>query len=139
MTVILPVCRLTTHARAIGGHLKSNTEDCLPLGLHLFSLKPYRSSNAEQENLKLAPTVKALASDKGVTPAQLALAWVLSEGKDIVPIPGTKRVRYLEENTDALRVTLTESKRKDIVEHLAQIPVAGERYAPELMALSERA
>jgi aryl-alcohol dehydrogenase-like predicted oxidoreductase len=100
---------------------------------------PRFGEKALQENLKLAATVKELASEKGVTPAQLALAWVLSEGKDIVPIPGTKRVRYLEENMDALRVTLTESDRENIAERLAQVQVVGERYAPDLMALSERA
>jgi aryl-alcohol dehydrogenase-like predicted oxidoreductase len=94
---------------------------------------------ALQENLKLAATVKELASEKGVTPAQLALAWVLSEGKDIVPIPGTKRVRFLNENMGALGVTLTESDRKNIVERLEEIEVVGERYAPDLMALSDRA
>ena len=100
---------------------------------------PRFGQQALQENLKLAATVKELANEKCVTPAQLALAWVLSEGRDIVPIPGTKRVRYLEENMGALHVSLTESDRKNIVERLAQIPVVGERYAPDLMALSDRA
>lgn len=100
---------------------------------------PRFGEKALQENLKLVATVKELAREKGVTPAQLALAWVLSEGKDIVPIPGTKRVRYLEENMDAIRVTLTESERKTIAERLAHIPVVGERYAPDLMALSQTA
>jgi len=100
---------------------------------------PRFGEKALQENLKLAAAVKELASEKGVTPAQLALTWLLSEGKDVVPIPGTKRVRYLEENMGALRVTLTESDRKNIAERLAEIQVVGERYAPDLMALSEHA
>lgn len=100
---------------------------------------PRFGEKALQENLKLVATVKELAREKGVTPAQLALAWVLSEGEDIVPIPGTKRVRYLEENMDAIRVTLTESERKTIAQRLAHIPVVGERYAPDLMALSQTA
>jgi len=100
---------------------------------------PRFGERALQANLELAAAVKELASEKGVTPAQLALAWVLSQGKDIVPIPGTKRVRYLEENMDALRVTLTERDRKNIAERVAQIEVVGERYAPFLMALTERA
>ena len=100
---------------------------------------PRFGERALQENLKLVATVKELAREKGVTPAQLALAWVLSEGEDIVPIPGTKRVRYLEENMDAIRVTLTESERKTIAERLAHIPIVGERYAPDLMALSQTA
>src|SRR6266481_6350154 len=59
--------------------------------------QPRFGEQALQANLKLATAVKELANEKGVTPAQLALAWVLAQGKDIVPIPGTKRVRYLEE------------------------------------------
>ena len=100
---------------------------------------PRFGEKALQENLKLAAAVKELASEKGVTPAQLALAWVLSQGKDVVPIPGTKRVRYLEENMGGLQVKLTESDRKNIADRLAQIQVVGERYAPEMMSLVQRA
>src|ERR1700726_1380672 len=100
---------------------------------------PRFGEKALQENLKLVDTVKELASKKGPTPAQLSLAWVLSQGKDVVPIPGTKRVRYLEDNMGALRVILTESDRKNIAERLAQIQVVGERYTPEMMALVQRA
>ena len=64
---------------------------------------------------------------------------MLSQGKDVVPIPGTKRVRYLEDNMGALQVKLTEIDRKKIAERLAQIQVIGERYAPEMMALVQRA
>jgi len=73
---------------------------------------PFRREGAAKENLKLAATVKELAREKGATPAQLALAWVLSQGKDIVSIPGTKRVRYLEENRAHSGLNLTESDRK---------------------------
>jgi aryl-alcohol dehydrogenase-like predicted oxidoreductase len=100
---------------------------------------PRFGEKALQENLKLAAKVKELAVEKGATPAQLALAWVLSQGKDVVPIPGTKRVHYLEDNMGALGVNLTESDRKNIGERLAQIQVVGERYTPEMMALVQRA
>jgi aryl-alcohol dehydrogenase-like predicted oxidoreductase len=100
---------------------------------------PRFGEKALQANLKLAAAVKELAREKGATPAQLALAWVLAQGEDIVPIPGTKRVRYLEDNMGAPRVKLTESDRKKISERLAQIPVVGERYTPEMMALVQRA
>ena len=100
---------------------------------------PRFGEKALQENLKLVAMVKELASEKGATPAQLALAWVLSQGKDVVPIPGTKRVRYLEDNMGALQVKLTEIDRKKIAERLAQIQVIGERYTPEMMALVQRA
>jgi aryl-alcohol dehydrogenase-like predicted oxidoreductase len=100
---------------------------------------PRFGEKALQENLKLAATIKELAGEKGASPAQLALAWVLSQGKDLVPIPGTKRVRYLEDNMGALQISLTESDRKNIGERLAQIQIVGERYAPEMMSLVQRA
>ena len=100
---------------------------------------PRFGEKALQENLKLAATVKELANEKGVTPAQLALAWVLAQGRDVIPIPGTKRVRYLEDNMGALNVTLTDSDRKRIGDRLAQFQVVGERYTPDMMALVQRA
>src|SRR6266567_5365895 len=100
---------------------------------------PRFGEQALRANLRLAETVKEIAAKKGVTPAQLALAWVLAQGEDIVPIPGTKRVRYLEENMGALSVTLTARDLKNIAARLAQIQVVGERYAPDMMALVQRA
>jgi aryl-alcohol dehydrogenase-like predicted oxidoreductase len=77
-------------------------------------------------NRRLAERVRTLAAAKGVTPAQVALAWVLSRGEDIVPIPGTKRRRYLEENAAALELELTAHELTE----LAQIgDAAGDRYA----------
>ncbi len=92
-----------------------------------------------QANLKLAVAVKELASEKGITPAQLALAWVLAQGKDVVPIPGTKRVRYLEDNMGALNVQLSEADLKKIAARLAEFEIIGERYTPQMMALVQNA
>jgi aryl-alcohol dehydrogenase-like predicted oxidoreductase len=79
-----------------------------------------------EANLRLAAKVAELAEEKGVTPAQLALAWVLAQGDDIVPIPGTKRRTYLEDNAGAVDVELTAD---DLSRIEAQLPaVAGERY-----------
>jgi aryl-alcohol dehydrogenase-like predicted oxidoreductase len=83
-------------------------------------------------NLKVAAKVAEIAGEKGVTPAQLALAWVLAQGEDIVPIPGTKRRRYLEENAAAAEVQLTAEDRQRIEDELP--PVAGERYDEAGMA-----
>lgn len=94
---------------------------------------------ALQENLKLAETVKQIAREKGVTPAQLALAWVLAQGKDMIPIPGTKHIRYLEDNMGALEVKLTEADRKNIAERVSKNQVVGERYTSEMMTLVQRA
>jgi aryl-alcohol dehydrogenase-like predicted oxidoreductase len=85
-----------------------------------------------EANLRLAAKVRELAEEKGVTAAQLALAWVLSRGDDIVPIPGTKHRKYLEENAGAADVDLTEEDLARIEEELPA--VSGERYTPEGMA-----
>jgi aryl-alcohol dehydrogenase-like predicted oxidoreductase len=78
------------------------------------------------ENLKLAERVSELGNEKGITPGQLALAWVLRRGEHIVPIPGTKRVSYLEENLAAAEVELSDEEVEAIAE--AVPPAAGERY-----------
>jgi aryl-alcohol dehydrogenase-like predicted oxidoreductase len=100
---------------------------------------PRFGEKAFQANLRLADAVKELAGKKRSTPAQLALAWVLAQGNDLVPIPGTKRVRYLEENMGALNIKLTERDLAEIAARCAQIPVVGERYAPDMMALVNHA
>ncbi len=83
-------------------------------------------------NLKLAAKVKEIADDKGCTPAQLALAWVLAQGEDVVPIPGTKRRSYLEQNAGALDVQLSADDLARIDEELPE--AAGERYDEAGMA-----
>jgi aryl-alcohol dehydrogenase-like predicted oxidoreductase len=85
-------------------------------------------------NLELVERVRQLAAAKGVTPSQLAIAWVLSRGDDVVPIPGTKRRSYLEENAGALEVELTADDLAAIEEVTPRGSVAGERYTPEYMA-----
>jgi aryl-alcohol dehydrogenase-like predicted oxidoreductase len=89
------------------------------------------------QNRQLAAHVERLAQRKGCTPAQLALAWVLAQGDDIVPIPGTKRVQYLEDNLGAVRVSLTPAEIADI-NRLFPIGVAtGERYGAGGMRMVE--
>ncbi|HXT24497.1 MAG TPA: aldo/keto reductase [Candidatus Eisenbacteria bacterium] len=100
---------------------------------------PRFQQEALQTNLKLAAAVKELASERGITPAQLALAWVLAQGDDMVPIPGTKRVRYLEDNMGALNVKLADADLHKISAKLTEFQIAGERYTPEMMALVQRA
>jgi aryl-alcohol dehydrogenase-like predicted oxidoreductase len=96
---------------------------------------PRFAEEALQNNLKLAAAVKELAAKKGCTPAQFALAWVLAQGNDVIPIPGTKRVPYLEDNMGALAVQLTESDLKETDARFQKINVTGERYTPEMMSL----
>jgi aryl-alcohol dehydrogenase-like predicted oxidoreductase len=85
-------------------------------------------------NLDLVERVRELAERKGATPSQLAIAWVLAQGEDVVPIPGTKRRRYLEENLGALEVELTGDDLAAIEEVTPRGSVAGERYNAQMMA-----
>jgi aryl-alcohol dehydrogenase-like predicted oxidoreductase len=91
-----------------------------------------------QNNLELAAAVKELAAKKDCSPAQFALAWVLAQGNDVIPIPGTKRMRYLEDNMGALTVCLSESDLEETDVRFREIKVAGERYTPEMMAMVNR-
>jgi aryl-alcohol dehydrogenase-like predicted oxidoreductase len=84
-------------------------------------------------NLQLVEKVTALASAKGCTPAQLALAWVLAQGNDVVPIPGTKRRRYLDENLGALQVVLSAQERAAIEAIAPRDVAAGLRYPAQMM------
>ncbi|HEY3140666.1 MAG TPA: aldo/keto reductase [Acidimicrobiales bacterium] len=86
---------------------------------------PRFQGDALTENLRLVDELKALAEAKGATPAQVALAWVLSQGDDVVPIPGTKRVRYLEDNLGAVDVKLDE----DDLARLEALQPVGDRTA----------
>jgi aryl-alcohol dehydrogenase-like predicted oxidoreductase len=84
-----------------------------------------------QRNLDLVRRIEEIAAEKGCSPAQLALAWVLAQGEDIVPIPGTRREERLAENLSALEVTLTDDELAQIDEVLPPGLAAGTRY-PEV-------
>lgn len=89
-------------------------------------------------NFDLVRKISALAVTKACTPAQLALAWVLAQGDDVIPIPGTKKVRYLEENVAAAKIVLTAADLAAIDQALPAGAVIGERYAPEGMRALNR-
>ena len=90
------------------------------------------------KNLELVEKVKAIATQKGVTPSQLALAWLLAQGEDIAPIPGTKRRKYLEENVGATEVTLTPDELKQIEDAAPKGMTAGDRYHAQAMSAVNR-
>ncbi|WJH32869.1 aldo/keto reductase [Paenibacillus sp. CC-CFT747] len=86
-----------------------------------------------QKNLELVQRIKEIANEKACTPSQLALAWLLAQGDDIVPIPGTKRISYLEENIGALTVTLSEADLARIEDAAPQGAASGDRYPAAAM------
>jgi aryl-alcohol dehydrogenase-like predicted oxidoreductase len=96
-------------------------------------LSPRFQGENFQKNLDLVRRVKEIAEEKGCTPSQLALAWVLAQGDDIVPIPGTKHRKYLEENVGALKVDLTSDDLQRIDEVLPFGAASGLRYPEHMM------
>jgi aryl-alcohol dehydrogenase-like predicted oxidoreductase len=107
-----------------------------------FVIDPERPSDrtvdgrqALQENLELADRVTELAEQRGITPAQLALAWVMAKGEDIVPIPGTKSPRRLEENAAAVEIKLSAEDVEELDNAISAEAVRGERYPEGMMAL----
>jgi aryl-alcohol dehydrogenase-like predicted oxidoreductase len=96
---------------------------------------PRFQEQALQENLQLADRVTELAEQRGVTPAQLALAWVMAKGEDIVPIPGTKSPRRLEENAAAAEVELSAEDIEELDDAISAEAVRGTRYTEEMMGL----
>jgi aryl-alcohol dehydrogenase-like predicted oxidoreductase len=91
-----------------------------------------------QKNLQLVDRVRQIAAAKGATPGQIALAWLLAQGQDIVPIPGTKRRAYLEENVGATGITLSPAELTQIDEAAPKGVAAGTRYADAGMSTVNR-
>jgi aryl-alcohol dehydrogenase-like predicted oxidoreductase len=99
---------------------------------------PRFSEENFNKNVELADRVREIATEKDATPGQLALAWLLHQGEDIVPIPGTKRRKYLEENAAAADITLTDEDLRRIEEVMPKGAAAGERYAEQQMRAVNR-
>lgn len=104
-----------------------------------FEDKDYRQNSPRfsgenfEHNIKLVEKIETLAKNKNCTPAQLALAWLLVQGKDIVPIPGTKKQKYIDENSAAVEIELSKDELDQINEITAGFNVAGERYPEAAM------
>ncbi len=109
-----------------------------------FAIDDYRRNSPRFQgenfikNLELVERIKLIANRKGITAGQLALAWVLAKGNDIVPIPGTKRRNYLEENIAAGSMIISEAEMAEINESLPKGAAAGERYPDSMMKLINR-
>jgi aryl-alcohol dehydrogenase-like predicted oxidoreductase len=95
----------------------------------------YQGANYDA-NMQIAATVQQLANERGATPGQVALAWLLGRGEDVTPIPGTKRRKYLEENVAAANVKLTPAEIAQL--DAALPPTTGSRYSPPQMAMVDR-
>ena len=113
------------------------TIDDLPADDYRRNAPRFQGENF-RKNLDLVKKIEDLARAKGCTPSQLALAWVLAQGDDIVPIPGTKRTKYLDENLGALQVRLTADELRQIDAILPAGAAAGERYTAQALQTIEK-
>jgi aryl-alcohol dehydrogenase-like predicted oxidoreductase len=137
---VLPVCRelgvgFVAYSPLGRGFLtgRFRSIDDLPADDYRRNSPRFQGANF-QKNLDLVARIEQLAAGKGCTPSQLALAWVLARGQDIVPIPGTKRRRYLEENARAAFVTLTADELARIDTVAPRGVAAGPRYPEAMMS-----
>lgn len=96
-------------------------------------ISPRFSKENFPKNLKLVDGIGALAKKKGCTAGQLTLAWLMAQGDDIIPIPGTKKIKYLEENMEALNVKLTSEEVKEVRDLVEAAEVSGDRYPSAAM------
>ena len=135
-TEILPTCRelgigFVPYSPLGRGFLTGKIKSLKDLSDGDFRAVRYPRFQGEnlQRNLELVQQVEEMAAQKGVKPGQLALAWVLAQGEDIVPIPGTKRRTYLEENIAAAAVTLTQAELDRIGQAVPLGVAAGDRYS----------
>jgi aryl-alcohol dehydrogenase-like predicted oxidoreductase len=138
---ILPTCRelgvgFVAYSPLGRGFLTGQfkTFDDLPADDYRRNSPRFQGDNF-QLNLNLVKKVQEMAQEKNCTPAQLALAWVIAQGGDIVPIPGTKRRKYLEENVGALDVELHPDDLRRLSEVFPLGIASGERYPEHMMAL----
>lgn len=88
------------------------------------------------KNMELVDKLKAIADRKGATTGQLTLAWLLNQGPDILPIPGTKKVKYLEENLASLKISLTREEDQEIRKAIEAADIKGDRYPPNMVRLN---
>jgi len=139
---ILPTCRelgigFVAYSPLGRGFLtgKIKSLDTLSEGDYRAGLYPRLQGDNLQQNLELVEQIEQMAAAKGIKAGQLALAWVLAQGEDIVPIPGTKRRTYLEENIAAAAVTLTPAELDQIAKALPLGIAVGDRY-PDMSSVN---
>jgi aryl-alcohol dehydrogenase-like predicted oxidoreductase len=141
---ILPTCRelgigFVAYSPLGRGFLTGKIRNHSDLAENDFrKIAPRFADGNRDKNLRIVEVIETLAAKKECTPAQLALAWVLSQGEDIVPIPGTKRIKYMEENAAALDVVLTPDELAELFEAIPPGSAAGDRYTEQGMRTVNR-
>ncbi|MGO1344657.1 aldo/keto reductase [Chromohalobacter japonicus] len=136
---VLPTCRelgigFVPYSPLGRGFLTGRFQDTAEFGEGDFRPNlPRFTEGAIDANRRIADVIAEVAAQKGCSPAQLSLAWLLSKGPDIVPIPGTKQLRYIEENVAAANISLSVEEQRQLETATASLPVVGERYTLEGM------
>lgn len=120
----LPQCEST------GSEIREHTDKAV---WGRVTVLPRLEKDNLKANLSIVEALKVLAGEKAATPAQIALAWLLAQNDNIVPIPGTKRIKYLEENVAAADLILSPEELSALSRAVSATAVSGERYTPEGM------
>lgn len=120
----MPLGRGMITSTFASGQAVGDTTDMRPLGMPRFM------PENREANVEVVRAFAGLAAKKGCSVAQLALAWVLSRGEDVIPIPGTKKLKYLEENWSALEMVFGEEERAEIEAFLSRAQIAGDTLPP---------
>ena len=136
---VLPTCRelgvgFVPYSPLGRGFLTGRFQDTSEFGDGDFRANlPRFAEAAIDANRRITDVIAEMAAQKSCSPAQLSLAWLLSKGPNIVPIPGTKQLRYLEENVAAAQITLSAKEQLQLETAIERLPVIGERYTSEGM------
>lgn len=120
----------------LSGKVKDSTSFAGSKAFDFRSILPQFQPEAYKANVKLIEAVCSLAEKKSCTPVQLALAWLLAQGNDIIPIPGTKRLDYLQENIKSVDLNLSEQELDELAQVMKQNPVKGNRYPDKILEIA---
>lgn len=143
--MVLPTCRKLEIAFVafcplarglLSGKIKDSKQFIGRAEFDFRSISPQFREGALQNNLRLVEALEKIAKQKKCTASQLALAWLLAQGEDIIPIPGTKRGDYLQENIASLNIDLTDADLASIDKIMKEYPVQGYRLPEEIMNLN---
>lgn len=120
----------------LSGKVKDSTTFAQSKAFDFRSILPQFQPDAYKANMKLIEAVSSIAARKHCTPAQLSLAWLLAQGEDIIPIPGTKRLDYLLENIQSIDLSLSEQELDELSLAMEENPVKGNRYPDKVLEVS---
>ena len=134
---IAVICYAPMGRGMVTSKFAANDAEADPSDMRAKALPRFMEGNKEK-NVQLIRELEGLAKERGCNVSQMALAWLMKQGEDIIPIPGTKRVEYLEDNWGALRVQLSDEDEKEIRAFVEKADIAGDVMPPGMEGMQYR-